>query len=99
MSILREAGRQQRLCCDDCGAEGDEFDSGNFGRMIEAAKSDGWQITQVGGVWTHKCCECPTVTETSLGQASIRAGIGQSHLTLNSTKSRKETAGGAKRPK
>ncbi len=77
MTILRESGRQQRVCCDECGAEHDEFDQSEFGRMIEAAKAEGWQIVKVGDLgWRHTCPDC---IETPLERAKRLFGSPATH--------------------
>lgn len=69
MSILRESGRQQRLCCDTCGHEGDEFDQARFGQMIEAAKEDGWLIERGMSGFVHACPDCTKPRSTALEDA------------------------------
>lgn len=74
MSILREAGRAQRICCDSCGDEQPEFDQGDFGRMVAAAKDDGWQIKLVEGTWEHLCSDCATPVSSALAKAQALFG-------------------------
>lgn len=70
MTIVREAGRMQRVCCNVCGDEHpDEYDQANFGAMIAQAKEDGWEVKLEAGDWVH---HCPEHAGISGGTASPR---------------------------
>ena len=72
MSILKESGGMQRVCCDDCGAEHDsEFHERQFMTMIEAVKEDGWKVRLEDGEWHHYCDE-PTCDTASAAPKAAR---------------------------
>lgn len=71
MSIVTEAGRKVRICCDTCGDEYDEFDQGEFGKMVAEAKSDGWRIEMGMKTFIHTCPNCVKPRLTPLDAAKL----------------------------